>query len=343
MAANTPTHSLAEQSGAGQIAVLMDQMRTKDALVLQLTERLGAAAEELDRLQRSGADRRAGAGGGGGGSSRELMEQTGQLTSRVEEALEAWGQSSNHYEVILQRLDEIAGCLGQSTVVESKPGTKSAGGLFQAPSSSAPAASASGASAGPGQGSFWEKMKASMADGATPPSLPTPHPGSSAAPGSASSGNAASALTMEPIAIEEFAPPPVVIDVDTASLEELREAVATRDAYISTLITELRQAHTLPDLPKDLLNSGLAEDELLASLIELETRLKTGVQRENLELALERARMGRERVRMDQVKAQLEEHIKHLAAPLAKKPDAAPPEETGGKNMSWLKRVTGKN
>ena len=109
----TTTQSQSEQTGAQQIAALMDQMRSKDTLVLQLTERLGAAAEELDRLQRSGADRRAG-GGGPGASSRELMEQTGQLTSRVEEALDSWGQTSSHYEVILQRLDEIADHLSHS-------------------------------------------------------------------------------------------------------------------------------------------------------------------------------------------------------------------------------------
>ena len=341
MSSHSSTQTQTEQSGAQQIAVLMDQVRSKDKLVLQLTERLEQAAEQLDRMQRSGGDRRA---PGSGGGSRELVEQTGQLTSRVEEALDLWGQSSNHYEVILQRLDEISGCLSHATVVESKPGSKPAGGLFQAPmtaASSPKSSSPSGAEAGPGQGSFWEKMKASMADGSTPPSLPSSHSGGSSSQRSASSGNSSPAPAAEPIAIEEIAPPPVVIDVDAASMEELREAVATRDAYISTLITELRQAHTLPELPKDLMNSGLGPQDLLANLVALEKRLTTGVQRENLELALERARMGRERARMDQVKAQLEEHIKHMAAPQVKKAEEAPPEEAGGKNMSWLKRVTG--
>ncbi len=336
MSATSTTQSQTEQSGAEQIAVLMDQVRSKDKLVLQLTERLEQAAEQLDRMQRSGGDRRA---PGSGGGSRELVEQTGQLTSRVEEALELWGQSSSYYEAIMQRLDEIAGGMSHSTVVESKPGSKPASGLFQAPTSGASSTPAS-APAGPGQGGFWEKMKASMADGSSPPSLSASQAGTSSGTANASSGGASSARVSEPVAIEEIAPPPVVIDVDTASLEELREAVATRDAYISTLISELRQAHTLPSLPKDLLNSGLGPEDLLASLVELEQRLTTGVQRENLELALERARMGRERARMNQVKAQLEEHIKHMAAPTVKKPEPEP-EEAGGKNMSWLKRVTG--
>ena len=341
MSATSSTHSQTEQSGAEQIAVLMDQMRSKEKLVLQLTERLEQAAEQLDRMQRSGGDRRA---PGGGGGSRELVEQTGQLTSRVEEALELWGQSSSYYEAIMQRLDEIAGGLSQATVVESKPGSKPAGGLFQAPASAASTAkstSPSGADAGPGQGSFWEKMKASMADGSTPPSPPSSHAGASSSQASTSGGGSSPTQSSETVAIEEIAPPPVVIDVDTASIGELREAVATRDAYISTLITELRSAHTLPPLPKDLMNSGLGPEDLLANLVELEQRLTTGVQRENLELALERARMGRERARMNQVKTQLEEHIKHMAAPVVKKPEEAPPEDAGGKNMGWLKRVTG--
>ena len=343
MSAPSSTHSQTEQSGAEQIAVLMDQVRSKDKLVLQLTERLEQAAEQLDRMQRTGSDRRA---PGGGGGSRELAEQTGQLTSRVEESLELWGQSSSYYEAIMQRLDEIAGSMSHANVVDSKPGAKPSGGLFQAPSSAATSAPASkpsapsGAGTEPGQGSFWEKMKASMADGSSPPPASSLNSGTSSGLGSASSGGTSPAPAPEPIAIEEIAPPPVVIDVDTASLEELREAVATRDAYISTLITELRQAHTLPALPKDLINSGLGPVDLLASLVELEQRLTIGVQRENLELALERARMGRERARMNQVKAQLEEHIKRMAAPAVKKAEPEP-VEASGKNMSWLKRVTG--
>lgn len=315
-------------------------MRSKDALVLQLTERLGAAAEELDRLQRSGADRRAGSGGPGA-SSRELMEQTGQLTCRVEEALESWGQTSSHYEVIMQRLDEIADHLSHAQGgVESKSPARPAASSHQ---SASPPATAAPSNAGPGQGSFWEKMKASMADGTTPPS-PSPQGGHSSPASSATHAPSNAAATDGSEAELSIAPPPEVINVDRASIEELREAVATRDAYISTLITELRMAHTLPELPQDLMNSGLAPDELLASLMDLETRLKTGVQRENLELALERARMGRERARLDQVKAQLEEQIKRITAPPVDKEETPSEPTVPGtptRNMSWLKRVTG--
>lgn len=344
----THTSSSTEQSGAQQIAVLMDQMRTKDTLVEQLTERLEAAAEQLDRIQRSGADR--GRPGSGGGGSRELAEQAGQLTSKVEEALESWGQSSSHFEVIMQRLNEISDYISHpSEGQESKPASKPAAGLFQAPAagaSSAPAASASQvkstAGSGAGPGSFWEKMKASMVDGTPAPALPT----AKAAPPSVSNSGAPEQPAEEHAdPLESIAPPPTMIDIDNASIEELREAVDSRDNYISTLITELRLAHTLPQLPEDFVNSGLGPADLLARLVDLETRLTSGIQRENLELSLERARMGRERVRLDQVKAQLEGQIKRLATSAVEKTDdtqssakPAPPTIAEGK-LSWLKRL----
>gem|GEM_PF-1619596 len=343
--------SSTEQTGAYQIAALIDQMRTKDTLVEQLTERLEAAAEQLDRLQRSGADRgRPGSGGG----SRELIEQTGQLTSRVEEALESWGQSSSHFEVIMQRLNEIGDYISHpSDGHEPKPASKPAAGLFQAPSGGASSVAAAAGSAppakstsGPGQGSFWEKMKASMIDGTPAPALPTAKAAVSPAPTSASSYGAADRSPEDqPDPMEGIAPAPTMIDIDNASIEELREAVNSRDNYISTLITELRNAHTLPLLPEDFANSGLGPEDLLTRLIDLESRFTSGIQRENLELSLERARMGRERVRLDQVKAQLEGQIKRLAAAASEKSDemqpsgvSAEPSVAEGK-LSWLKRL----
>lgn len=322
----------------------MDQMRTKDALVMQLTERLEAAAEQLDRLQRSGADK-VRPGGGGGGGSRELFEQTGQLTSRVEEALECWNQSSGHYEFILQRLDEISQHIFISP--EGGGGARPAGG--PTPGGSGPSHSG-GSSAAPGAaqgGSFWERMKASMVDGTPAPPMPNAKP----VQDNYETQDVESDVTDESIAeqlaaIEQVTPAPTVIDVETASIEELRVAVTTRDEYLSALIKEFRQIQIMPALPEDFENSGLAPAELLTSLKELETRFKTGIQRENFELSLERARMGRERSRLDQVKAQLEGQIKRLAAsvgdrseaPAATSSQPAEPSIAEGK-LSWLKRL----
>lgn len=338
------THPAVEQSGAQQIAALMDQVRSKDALVLQLTERLEAAAEQLDRLQRSGADKVR--PGGGGGGSRELLEQTGQLTTRVEEALECWNQSSGHYEHILQRLDEI----GQHIFSSPEGGggeARAARPASSQTSSPTSGGSASAGGAGQGGGTFWERMKASMVDGTPPPPTPNAKPiQTSLESEDAEGGISDESIDAQLAAIEEVTQSPTVIDVDTASIEDLRTAVTSRDEYISALIREFRQIQIMPPLPEDLENSGLAPEELLVSLKELETRFKTGIQRENFELSLERARMGRERSRLDQVKAQLEGQIKRLAASVSERPEtpsaaqspSAEPSIAEGK-LSWLKRL----
>ncbi len=191
-------------------------------------------------------------------------------------------------------------------------------------------------------------MKASMVDGTPPPVVPNSKPSPVVAHDAhdADGGVTDESINQQLEAIAQITPAPTVIDVDTASIEELRAAVSTRDEYISALIKEFREIQVLPALPEDFENSGLAPEELLTSLKELETRLKTGIQRENFELSLERARMGRERSRLDQVKAQLEGQIKRLAASVTDKPEttspAAPqssePSVAEGK-LSWLKRL----
>jgi hypothetical protein len=335
---STPSTDISlSETAAEQIATLMDQVRSKDALVMQLTERLEQAAEQLDRLHRSGADKRH--GGGGGGGSRELVEQTGALTTRVEEALEAWNQTGPQFDYICQRLDEIAGSM-QGGHAPAKGSSKSS-----APSqSSAPATPAAG---GPG-GSFWEKMKSNMMDGSPAPAPAQSSPAYSSAPANTPSQEASdtgTAPAVDEVVARISAPAPVIVDVETASIEDLREAVTTRDNYITALISELRTAEPFPTLPADLKNSGIAPEELLASVLDLESRLKTKVLREELDLSLERARIARERSKLEQVKAQLESQIKRLSGAAATESQgstqapAADDPATG--KLSWLKRLKG--
>ncbi len=340
--ATPSTDNTLSETAAEQIASLMDQVRSKDTLVMQLTERLEQAAEQLDRLHRSGADKRHG-GGGGGGGSRELVEQTGALTTRVEEALEAWNQTGPQFDYICQRLDEIAGSL-QGGATPTKGNSRSS-----APSPTPSQAQAPSAAGGAG-GSFWEKMKSNMMDGSGPapavaqaavaPAGPT-----HSSPAEATDG-ATAAQSADAVLQRISAPAPVVIDVDTASIEELREAVTTRENYISALISELRTAEPFPILPSDLKESGIAPEELVASLFEMENRLKTKMLREELDLSLERARIARERSKLELVKTQLESQIKRLSGSVASaepsgadQTPAADDPATG--KLSWLKRLKG--
>lgn len=324
------------ETAAEQIASLMDQVRSKDTLVMQLTERLEQAAEQLDRLHRSGADKRH--GGGGGGGSRELVEQTGALTTRVEEALEAWNQTGPQFDYICQRLDEIAGSL-QNGATPSKGSSRSCS-PSPAPAPPAPAAGGAG-------GSFWEKMKSNMMEGSPAPAVTqAPAPQASASQPASPEGADAAAPAADVILQRISAPAPDVIDAETASIDELRIAVTTRDNYISALISELRTAEPFPTLPSDLKESGIAPEELVASLLEMESRLKTKMLREELDLSLERARIARERSKLELVKTQLESQIKRLSGSVssgesagAEQAPAADDPATG--KLSWLKRLKG--
>lgn len=334
--ATPATNNVLGETAAEQIASLMDQVRSKDTLVMQLTERLEQAAEQLDRLHRSGADKRHG-GGGGGGGSRELVEQTGALTTRVEEALEAWNQTGPQFDYICQRLDEIAGSL-QSGATPSKGNSRSSS-PSPAPAHSAPAAGGAG-------GSFWEKMKSNMMDGSPAPAVSQATAAAGSPTHSVLEEGAEGAPPNDAILQRISAPAPAVIEVETASIEELREAVTTRDNYISALISELRTAEPFPTLPSDLKESGIAPEKLVASLLEMESRLKTKMLREELDLSLERARIARERSKLELVKTQLESQIKRLSGSVssgesagAEQPPAADDPATG--KLSWLKRLKG--
>lgn len=336
--ATPSTNNTLSETAAEQIASLMDQVRSKDTLVMQLTERLEQAAEQLDRLHRSGADKRHG-GGGGGGGSRELVEQTGALTTRVEEALEAWNQTGPQFDYICQRLDEIAGAM-QSGATPAKGATARSSAPSQTPAASAPAAGAAG-------GSFWEKMKSNMMDGSPAPAV-AQAPVAPANPSHSTSteGADAAAPLADAVLQRISAPAPVVIDVDSASIEELREAVTTRENYISALISELRTAEPFPILPSDLKESGIAPEELVASIFEMENRLKTKMLREELDLSLERARIARERSKLELVKTQLESQIKRLSGSVASAEspgtDQAPAaDDPATGKLSWLKRLKG--
>lgn len=334
--ATPSTNNTLSETAAEQIASLMDQVRSKDTLVMQLTERLEQAAEQLDRLHRSGADKRH---GGGGGGSRELVEQTGALTTRVEEALEAWNQTGPQFDYICQRLDEIAGAM-QSGATPAKGATARSSAPSQTPAASAPAAGAAG-------GSFWEKMKSNMMDGSPAPAVvQAPLAPAGPTPSSSPGGSEPSTAQSTDDVIKRIsAPAPEVIDTETASIEELRQAVTTRDNYISALISELRTAEPFPILPSDLKESGIAPEELVASIFEMENRLKTKMLREELDLSLERARIARERSKLELVKTQLESQIKRLSGSVASAEssgtDQAAADDPATGKLSWLKRLKG--
>ncbi len=327
-----------EQGAAHQIAGLADQLRLKDELVSQLTERLEQTVEQLDRLHRTGADRRSGGGG-----------DPSQFSAKLDEALQNWGQTTEQYDAIIERLDGMYDILEKGGGPAT--GGHSASQSRSSTSSSTPARSSAPApAAAPATGSYWDKLKAGMMDGAGAPAPTASAPASASAPAhqrpvlNPSTDDTASSTesTESPtLLVLGDLPTPVVFVIEAADIEQLRAAVTERDQYIVALISQFRTIESLPALPPDLEKAGLAPEELIRSLTELEARLKAKIQREELELSIERAKMARERAKLDLIKGQLEGQIRRLASGVAVEPPTEKKPQETDKKMGWLKRLRG--
>lgn len=302
-----------------EIQRLHGELDGKEQLVQAITARLEETVDQLDRLQRQGNSR----GGGGASASgiKEILDSQQAVAQRVDESLQYWEGTAGYFEQILERLNEIA----------------------RSPSS--PSAASSHGAAPASGGSNYERMKASLLaqspsgpapSSAAPPSMPAP-----AVPATPAAAPALPPLLMAAAAsLEASSPPPVPVDTDLASREELVEAIQARDAYIASLVQEARRRDDAIFHNIDWSKLSNAPEDLRPQLVELGKRLRDAIQREEHAQSMERARLAREQARIDVVKQQLEAQIRRLATPGGATPTAAP-ESAPAKPAkdSWLNRL----
>ena len=285
---------------------LEDALHERDMVVQMLTQRLEQAADQLDRLQRTGTDRR---GGSFSGIPTELMEGQQTLLEQMNRMLGEWeelqagpmlsrieSQISELKDLVsvgptLSRTDnsrskEIARAKADSTSSSvNKPPLRRVEDLIAAKSSD------------------WEVIKAAMLaneDLNTPPKTEKPEPSQSVTnateisstqgPQDSESIFSASALNDLPAPLPE---PPPYVDVDQAAIEELREAVQLRDDYISMLtrrVVAQDESTRLPDW--EMLNH--VPSELRYELEKLRQQLQQKLRIAEIDLSLQRARLARE-------------------------------------------------
>jgi hypothetical protein len=301
-------------SPAEQILVLTAELQERDRLVELLTERLEQAAEQLDRIHRSGGDRGA-RPGGGGGLSGEAAERQAAVTDRLEALLESWEQAQA--PALLERIDLRLDKLVQ--LLRDGGGTADEHPEPQIQRASSPAAS-------PGSGpEGWAELKAKLLKdqpaGAAPVSVATPSTlVASAAP-------AAATVEQEP---EEapIAEPPAAVSEGETDPQVLTAAVQARDAYIVSLINEFRRYRRLQ--PIDWESVKDCPEELRQRLERLEHRLDQELKREELALSLERARLAREQAQLEQLRTRLDKEIRRLGS-------NAPADADEQEGSSWTR------
>jgi len=311
-------------TGTAQLEVLQEQLAYKDELVAELTARLEEAAEQLDRLQRSGV--RA-ATTGGPALPGDLVDEQRQLTQELSSAVRDWQEMNA--AVLLSQIDGRLRDLQEQ--LAGQPRLVSPGTPVPA-SGPTTAGSDAGEEESPDEGQIsdaWEAMKARLLNGAEapehpeseetkPPAKSQPAGGQPAVPDAASSESAAAANGQ---VSEVAAPEP--IDLDAADRDDLVMAVLARDDYITYLLQTLADTEQRMEHGVDWSQLGNAPEELTRQLQEELERITQRGRREELRLSLERARLSREQAKLDQLRAVLE---RQLRTPGAAKADEEHPE-----------------
>ena len=317
-----------------ELAELRERLREKESLVEALTKRLEQAAEQLDRIRRTGGDRGLHLTGG---LPIELVESQKTLLEKLEHAIEQWedlqaAAALGRLEVQIAELrDLIAGSVGEASAPTSHVDQTTA---------------ATADTDGAAETNTWEAMKAQLLAGADDDS-PTSSPPADAIEENSTTGTVAKEPTDQPASPENSSsesetsiavpvpevPPPEPIDLDQADAEQLREAVETRDAYICYLLKKLKVAPTTAP-PADWDSLQNAPEELKQKLEELYDQLNEKLRLAEVDLSLERARLAREEAALRLREEQLEQRLKQLGL----EQDGAGNHETDSKRKRrWLK------
>ena len=301
---------------------LQARLEDRERLVEELTSRLEMAAEQLDRLKRSGADRGGRIINGGGGLPAELVEQQQSLTEDLQNAVRNWEEMQP--TVLLSRLEMQMGEL-RDLMVDGNGGTLAGGANIPPLAKGGPGGNTQSAvpateppppsledtiSLAPSDGesgmSIYEQFKAGLSGEAT---------AEPRSPAEAPAAVVEENPTPPPQPVEPEIPevdPPEAIDLESAEPDELRVAIDERDGYITYLLQRMRTREVAlwPSGEwKDL--EGVPE-ELSERLTQYEKQLEEMLRLAEVETSLERARLGREAAKLEQERQQIQSVISHL-------------------------------
>jgi hypothetical protein len=302
-------------------------LREKDDLIDALTERLEMTAEQLDRMQRTTGDR---GHWMSGGMPAELVEQQQTLCEDLGRVVQQWEDSQpgitlTRIEMQIQELRDL--------LVQGSPGV----GHHGESSYERHQASEGEANSDAAEVSGWEALKAGLL-----------------AQGSESHSADHSQQTQHHSAPAYDGPDPFdgiplhapeTIELESASREELRSAVLVRDEFIAELLRRLRSVEGRTRPNEDWKSLETVPDELRNRLESLERRLDQAARMAEVELSIERAKLGREAARLKQLEEATQKAAERVGLALAdvERAEAEDDEpETTQADGRWL-RMLGRN
>ncbi|KAA0139851.1 hypothetical protein FYZ48_07930 [Gimesia chilikensis] len=335
-----------------KVQTLETELQEKDQLVVMLTERLEQVAEQLDRRHRSGADRGMTVSGG---IPREVIEEQQKIAQDLQAFMEqmqgAETESSlARIEMQIAELKKMVEDGFEKGPVAAKPSSLvdylSAPSVpaveespleseVEQPESEPEEAPASEPVIDPNV-SGWEAMKQKLLSGqgvdvssdlpekkAHAPAPPVPQPEPVAQNSALLSGGTGRTLASYKPPLPEA---PAEIDYDQASHEDLTAAIRERDQYIGLLIKRLREAETAV-IPVNWEAINNAPEELVKHLQTLQHDLEHNLGLAEVEISIERARLSRTELMLQNREEQIRKKEKQLGLNLERGEDEAVPEE----------------
>ncbi len=299
-----------DQPGDQQLDELITELQERDQLIEMLTERLEEAAQQLDRVHRTGIDK-ALPGTSAANLPDPLLEHQSRLADRLETAIDRWeeGDAKQLLERIDLRVDHLLELI-QSNSEALLASAPEENGL---PEELQQQARSNGMDS-------WENIKSRLfEDSDQHETDDTPEAQSTAQ------------KDESPLVRDLSTDPPEAVDPDEQDMERLHEAIIARDEYICALLAEFRRHQRRDAIDWSVVSEG--PEALRQSIEELQCRLEQDLQREELSLSLERAKVARERAKLQSLKTQFEKEIYQL--------EMGPNEDAERKKTakSWLKRL----
>jgi len=301
---------------SADIELVQDQLREKEQLVAALTERLEQAAEQLDRLRRTGVDKGRRPAGGGGGLPAELVDEHKNTLEDLKRVIARWEdiQAEAAFGRIETQIIELRDLVVSGGIVAGNAHPTTGSSIAHAGAHAAPAQPATpparekpaetvahqaGSSSGAGKGggnAWWEAQKAAMMGEPVPAAV------------QAELDKQASAVTeadAEPAPTSESAggfdlsgfnipdlPPPV--NCEELSQEEAVAAIRQRDQIIQQLREPILVWKASGQLPAGIRSLNEIPEPLRQCVADLEAQWQAKFRQVELDLSLERARLARE-------------------------------------------------
>ncbi len=291
---------------------LQRQLEERDDLVQMLTQQLEQAAEQLDRLQRSGGV----SGRGPVANSQEFQKQHEVIGRDLAYLVEQWDQSQLAGAVgrIELQLEELRDLVSQ---VQLPAGDTDGLTMARAWKS---AQSSFGGEESHAEEEDTAELTCHGTETSELPSIPDFELNDLPTDSVSSSRTLHSHSSEEIDAAELDLPelPAPVADEET-SLAVWQAAVYARDDYIGLIIDQLRQRHqrACMEFPRDWDELIDAPEELCARLQKLEQQMLEQMRLNEVSMSIERARISREKTHLQTARMQLQKEMKKFGMELA--------------------------